>query len=42
MGVEILFAFCCLREPQATKKKKIVADSGTERFMECQIAASKN
>ena len=30
MGVEILFLFCCLRVPQATKKKKIVADSGTK------------
>ena len=36
MGVKIFFLFCCLRVPQATKKKtssnkkeKIVADSGT-------------
>ena len=42
MGVEILFLFCCLRVPQATKKKKIVADSGTESFMECRTAAFKN
>lgn len=39
MGVEILFPFCCLRVPQATKRKiecnkKQKDMSGTDSFME--------
>jgi hypothetical protein len=42
MGVEIFFKVF-VRQTQFDKTlKKIVADSGTDSFMECKISASKN
>jgi hypothetical protein len=40
MEMKIFFLFCCLRVPQATKKKKIVVDSGTIRLMENKMSAA--
>jgi hypothetical protein len=39
-GNEILFLFCCLREPLAAKKNKIVVDSGTKSFYGIKTCAS--